>query len=173
MAAVFAFKCRTCGAIHEGSPSFAFESPRQYASLSVEQKATIAKISSDLCTITHGESTDYFIRAVLEVPIHGLSEPFLWGVWVSLSEKSFRRYVDTYDKPVKGDGFFGWVCNIPRAYPSAHSRAADVNVQLEGQRPKVILHRNDPEHDQWVLDQVNGISFARAQEIAELARHEA
>lgn len=147
--------------------------PDQYACLSEEQRAVMGKISRDFCTITHEEGTDYFIRAVLEVPIHGVAEPFLWGVWVSLSEKSFTRYVETYVSPVEGDGFFGWVCNAISAYPYEGSRAADVVVQLGGQRPKVVLHRRDPEDDSLVIDQVHGISVARAQQIAERAFHEA
>jgi hypothetical protein len=173
MAAIFAFKCTCCGEMHEGSPSIAFKAPDQYACLSDEQKSSMGKLSSDFCTITHEEGTDYFIRAVLEVPIHGIDEPFLWGVWVSLSEKSFRRYVETYDEPVEGDRFFGWVCNKPRAYPWESSRPADVNVQLGGQRPKVVLHRGENESDPLVLGQCNGISVARAQEIAESSLHAA
>ena len=173
MAAIFAFRCSRCGDVHEGSPSIAFSAPDHYASLTDEQKATLGKLSSDFCTITHERGTDYFIRAVLEVPIHGIEEPFLWGVWVSLSEKSFRRYYDTYDDPVEGDGFFGWLCNAPSVYPHEGSRPADVSVQLGGRRPKVVLHRSGAETDQFVLDQIHGISVARAQELAERLRHEA
>ena len=173
MAAIFAFKCTCCGEIHEGSPSVAFRAPDQYASLSDEQKSTMGRLSSDLCTISHDEGTDYFIRAVLEVPIHGVEEPFLWGVWVSLSKESFDRYQETYDEPVEGDGFFGWLCNTLEAYSWKESRAADVYVQLGGQRPKVVLHRSDPDTDPLVIDQANGISVARAQQIAERSLHEA
>jgi len=172
MAAIFAFKCTCCGEIHEGSPSVGYRMPDQYASLSEEQRAAMGRISSDICTITYEEGTDYFIRAVLEVPIHGVEEPFLWGVWVSLSEKSFTRYVETYDNPVEGDGFFGWVCNAIPAYPFEGSRPADVRVQLGGQRPTVVLHRRDDEIDPLLKDQVLGISVARAQQIAERAFHE-
>ena len=173
MASIFAFKCNCCGEIHEGSPSIAFKAPDQYATLSDAQKVAMGKLSSDFCTITHEEGTDYFIRAVLEIPIHGVVDPFLWGVWVSLSEKSFQRYRDTYDEPVEGDGFFGWLCNTPDVYPSDASRPSDVHVQLGNQRPKVVLHRSDADTDQFVLDQVNGISVARAQQLAERALHEA
>ncbi|APW36689.1 hypothetical protein RD110_05355 [Rhodoferax koreense] len=173
MAAIFAFKCTCCGDIHEGSPSVGYRMPDQYTCLNEEQRASMGKISSDFCTIKHEEGTDYFIRAVLEVPIHGVEEPYLWGVWVSLSERSFNRYVETYDSPVEGDGFFGWVCNAIPAYPYDGSRAADVVVQLGGQRPKVVLHRGDPEDDPLVVDQVHGISVSRAQQIAEWAFHEA
>lgn len=171
MAAIFAFKCSCCGDIHEGSPSIAFRAPDHYASLSDEQKASIGELSSDFCTITHDDGTDYFVRAVLEVPIHGIEEPFLWGIWVSLSQKSFERYYETYEAPVEGEGFFGWVCNDISVYPYASYRPADVVVQLGGQRPKVILHTGDPEDDQLVMDQTEGISVARAQELAEKAMH--
>src|SRR5262245_35105893 len=109
MAAIFAFRCSCCGKVHEGSPSFGFNAPDQYASLSDEQKERMGTLTEDFCTITHEEGTDRFIRAVLEIPIHGVEEPFLWSVWVSLSEKSFNRYKETYDAPVEGEGFFGWV----------------------------------------------------------------
>ncbi|MGQ3053724.1 MAG: DUF2199 domain-containing protein [Roseateles sp.] len=172
MAAIFAFKCSCCGEIHEGSPSIGYRMPDQYASLSDEQRVSMGKIDSDFCTVTHDEGTDYFIRAVLEVPIHGVEEPFLWGLWVSLSEKSFRRYAETYDDPVEGDGFFGWVCNAIPAYPFGESRPADVVVQLGRQRPTIVLHRGEPEDDPLVIDQVHGISISRAQQLAERAFHE-
>lgn len=171
MAAIFAFTCTCCGKLHEGSPSFSFDAPWQYASLSEAQKESMAKLSSDFCTITHGEGTDYFIRTVLEIPIHGVTEPFAWGVWVSLSEKSFRRYVETYDDPVAGDGFFGWVCNKLPVYAHERALAADVIIQTGGRRPKLYLHHGSESDDQVVLDQLNGISIARAQELAERAQH--
>lgn len=172
MAAIFAFKCSCCGEIHEGSPSIGYRMPDQYSSLSEEQRATMGRLSDDFCTITHDDGVDHFIRAILEVPIHGVEEPFLWGVWVSLSKKSFDRYVDTFNKPVDGDGFFGWVCNEIPAYPHDESRPADVWVQLGRERPKVVLHRPDGDiRDPLVTDQMQGISVARAQEIAEQAFH--
>lgn len=171
MAAIFAFKCSCCGEIHEGSPSFGFRMPDQYACLSEAQRAAMGALTEDLCTITHEDGTDRFIRAVLEVPIHGFQEPFLWGIWVSLSEKSFNRYVDTYGDPVEGDGFFGWVCNEISVYPFGESRPADVRVQLGRARPTVMLHHSDGTRDPLVVDQVYGISMARAQELAERVMH--
>lgn len=129
----------------------------------------MGKLSEDFCVIKYDEGTDYFIRAVLEVPILGVEEPFLWGVWVSFSEKSFKQYWDTYEDPQEGEGFFGWVCNEIPVYPYSSSRPADVVVQGGRQRPKVLLHRGDPEDDPLVIDQVNGISIERAQQLAEKA----
>lgn len=172
MAAIFAFTCRCCGEVHEGSPSFAYNEPAPYASLSEEQKKTIAKIDSDLCVIQGAERTDYFARAVLEVPIIGAAEPFTWGVWTSLSEKSFNRYVETYDHPVVGENFFGWVCNRVPFYPvPAATFAADVYVQPGGTRPKLVLRDVRNEGHPLIIDQREGISIARAQEIAEQVMH--
>src|SRR5690348_16292323 len=89
MAGVFAYTCTCCGKRHEGSPSFGFDAPHQYASLSAEQKLAMGELSSDLCTITHNGEVDRFIRTVLEIPIVGAQDPFMWGVWVSLSDKSY------------------------------------------------------------------------------------
>lgn len=171
MAGIFAFKCSCCGEIHEGSPSFGLQAPDQYVSLSEEQKTRIATLSSDVCTIVHGGEADHFIRAMLEIPIVGVAEPFLWGVWVSLSEKSFNRYRETYESPVAGEGFFGWVCNEIKLYPYDKPRPSDVIVQPGRNRPKVVLHRADTEDDPLVIDQTHGVSVARAQELAERARH--
>jgi hypothetical protein len=173
MTAIFKFQCSSCGEIHEGSPSFGFSAPDPYTSLSDEQKALMATLTGDFCTITHEEVTDRFIRAVLEVPIHGVENPFLWGLWVSLSEKSFNLYRETYEDPVAGEGYFGWVCNQIALYPYEHPRPTDVIVQAGRDRPKLLLHRGEPEADPLVVDQVHGISVARAQELAELALHQA
>lgn len=129
-------------------------------------------LTEDFCTITHDDGIDRFVRAVLEIPIHGVEQPFLWGVWVSLSEKSFNRYRETYNVPVEGEGYFGWVCNTISLYPYEKSRPADVVVQGGRARPRVVLHRGEPEDDPLVIDQVDGISVGRAQELAERALHE-
>ncbi len=172
MAAIFAFKCSCCGELHEGSPSFAFQAPDPYTWLTDEQKQDIGRLSDDLCVIRHTERTDYFVRAVLEIPIHGVSEPFVWGVWVSASQQSFERYVQTFDTPLEGDGFFGWLCNRINLYPAEQSRSADVFIQLGGFRPKVVLHSTVNETDQLAVDQLSGITVERAQYLAEKAMHQ-
>lgn len=172
MAAIFAFKCSCCGELHEGSPSFAFQAPDPYTWLTDEQKQDIGQLSDDLCVIRRVERTDHFVRAVLEIPIHGVDEPFVWGIWVSASQQSFERYGQTFDSPAEGDGFFGWLCNQIDLYPTGHSRPADVYIQLGGLRPKVVLHSTANDADQLVIDQLSGITVERAQYLAEKAMHQ-
>lgn len=171
MAAIFAFTCSRCAEVHEGSPSFGFDAPDHYNDLSDADKASMATLSSELCTITDGETTDRFVRAVIEVPIQGVEEPFLWGVWVSLSEKSYARYLETADDPVAGEAFFGWVCNRIAVYPWSQPRPANVVVQPRGERPLVMLHARDTPDDPLAQDQAQGISIARAQQLAERVLH--
>ena len=47
--------------------------------------------------------------------------PFLWGVWVSLGQKSFDRYVETYDHPDTTDSYFGWLCTYLPYYECLRS----------------------------------------------------
>ena len=171
MAALFAYKCRKCDEMHEGSPSFAFDAPAPYRRLSEQEREEWAELTDDLCVIAHPEGTQYYVRAILEVPIHGVQEPFLWGIWVSASEASFHRYLDSYDKPPEDTIFFGWLSNLIGVYPTQKSRPADVHIQTDGTRPRVVLHQSADADDALVRDQQEGISRERAQQLAEQCLH--
>ncbi|MFN8431059.1 MAG: DUF2199 domain-containing protein [Spirosomataceae bacterium] len=89
--------CSKCGKEHEELPSIAFDSPFYYENLNIEDKKSIAKLTDDLCVISHPEQTDRFIRAVLHQKINDDCLTLDYGVWVSLSEKSYQDYLDNYD----------------------------------------------------------------------------
>ena len=167
MAAIFSFKCSKCGQLHEGSPSFSFDAPAPY----LEQSEEIRKngnLGTDLCEYKDEHGEHYFIRAVLEIPIHGANEPFLWGAWVSLSEKSFMRYVETYDAPDPNDSFFGWFCNHLPGYEDTYALKAQVHPRKDGIRPYIELEATS---HPLAVDYHNGLTVARAQEIAETVMH--
>jgi hypothetical protein len=171
MAAIFAFRCKSCGEVHEGSPSFGYDTPWHYARLSEEEKKALAQISPDCCKITYEDQTDHFLRAVLEIPIHGIDEPFLWGVWVSVSERTFLRYSDTAEDPDGSDSYFGRVCNRLPYYPDTIGLRTNVRPRKGGLRPFLELHRSDQDHP-LVHDLYSGITIRKAQEIAELITHD-
>ncbi len=173
MSAIFAYRCECCDEVHEGSPSFGFAAPAYYEWLTDEQKASCGWITDDLCTVTLEGETSFFIRAVLEIPIHGVSEPFIWGVWVSVSENSYRRYVETRSAPADGDGCFGWLANDIPSYPSDGSVAVDVYFQTEGLRPIAELQKGRCDGHALLTDQIHGITPMKAQAIAESMLHPA
>lgn len=163
MPPIFTFKCSSCGETHEGAPSFSFTSPIQYTELTDAEKAD-AHLGADLCYI--GE--ERFIRVCLEVPIVGIEQPFIWGVWVSLSQPNFERYRDTYDQPVESDEYFGWFCNRLPFYPNTLNLKTLVHPRTGGIRPWLeVEETNHP----LSIDFCEGITIARAQEIAEYAMH--
>lgn len=167
MAGIFSFKCSTCGEVHEGSPSFAFRAPDPYLEQTKEVQEA-GKLSSDLCRYEDEDGVHYFIRVCLEVPIHGVTEPFLWGVWVSLSEKNFARYVETYDHPDTSDCYFGWLCNYLPYYPNTYALQTQVHPRDGNARPYIELDETD---HPLSVDFREGINIEKAQEIAEQITH--
>lgn len=167
MAAIFAFRCSTCSQMHEGSPSFGFRAPDSY----LEQPKSIqdsGRLTSDLCEYEDEDGQHFFVRGCVEVPIHGIGDPFLWGIWTSLSEQSYRRYVETYQKPDTEDRFFGWLCNRLPFYPNTYEMKTHVHPRSDGIRPAVVPEKS--EHP-LSIDFYEGISIWRAQQIAEVALH--
>lgn len=167
MAAIFSFKCSSCSQLHEGSPSFAFRAPDPY----LEQTELVQKaggLGGDTCWYEDADGMHYFIRVCLEVPIHGVSEPFLWGVWVSLSKTNFDRYVETYSAPELTDRYFGWFCNYLPYYPNTYGLKAHVRLRSDQLRPCIEL---EPSSHPLAIDFHQGISIAKAQEIAESIYH--
>jgi len=167
MAGIFSFRCSCCGKIHEGSPSFGYKAPDTYLEQPAEIKEAGA-LSGDLCQYEDEDGPHYFIRVCLEIPIHGVDQPFVWGVWVSLSKQSFDRYIETYDSPDTNDQYFGWLCNSLPFYPETFPMKTQVHPRGNNTRPYIELEEND---HPLAIDFHNGITISRAQEIAEIAAH--
>ncbi len=167
MAAIFSFKCSCCGEFHEGSPSFGFRAPDPYLEQS-EEIQDKGELGSDLCFYEDEDGIHYFARVVLNVPIIGVQEPFLWGVWVSLSKESYDHYIETYDNPDMERIYFGWFSNYLPWYSNTYALATDVFHRNGGDRPYLELHEVENE---LYNDFKNSISIEKAQEIAEKCMH--
>ena len=88
---MFRFTCTACGEVHEGMPAFGWPHPIYYTAVPEEERAARCVLTSDMCMI---DGEDFFVRGCIEIPVHGQDESFSWGVWTTLSEKSFREYED-------------------------------------------------------------------------------
>lgn len=155
------FTCSTCGKTHAAWPAIAFDSPDNYHQLSDADKATIATISSDFCTITHGDQTDRFIRVTLTQPVNDHCEDLDYGLWVSLSEKSFGDYSDNYNNPDYEAQYFGWLCSSIPGYEFPDSIPTTVRTRSGNQRPAIFPHKNF-DHP-FVRDFYNGIPKEEAE----------
>ena len=139
-----------------------------YEQLSDTEKRSIGKLTDDLCEIAHTDNTDYFARAVLELPIHGVEDPFVWGVWVSLSQKSFEKYTSTWGEHEDSDSYFGWFSNRLPFYPDTINLKTNVRPRNGGLRPLIELQ---PSNHPLAVHFQNGMTIQEAQQIAEAAMH--
>lgn len=104
----------------------------------------------------------------MEVPIAGAPEPFLWGIWVSLSERSFADYTAGLKSGQFDGPYFSWLGNILPGYPSPVGLKAQTFPQPGNDRPLVRLEVSDHELSQ---DFHNGMAAERAQAIFEMMLH--
>jgi hypothetical protein len=106
------------------------------------------------------------------LPIEGHDEPFVYGVWSSLSEASFERIYKLWEDPRRTEepAYFGWLSNQIPGYPDTLNLPADVVTDDLGLRPQILLH--DGEHP-LVAEQRAGITFERAVELDQLNLHSA
>ncbi len=156
------YTCSECGELHSNWPALAYSSPDSYNGLTEEEKKLMAEISSDFCIINHENQTDRFIRVSLTQLVLNAEEDLDYGLWVSLSEKSYNDYKANFNNENHEVEYFGWLCNEIPDYESTFSIPMTVVTQKGNQRPKIFPHRN---HDHnFVRDFYNGISSHEAQE---------
>jgi hypothetical protein len=160
--------CASCGEEHVGLPlDFAFDEPSYWDGEREEGDF----LDPDVCVWTDDAGARcFFVRGVLEIPVHGLEERFAYGVWGSLSADSFGRLIDVWDDPgrVEEPPYFSWLSNSIPGYPETLSLPADVVTRTPELRPAIVLH--DGDHP-LVREQREGITPDRVREIASLLMH--
>ena len=135
------FTCSSCGQEHDlDELSFGADAPAQWDILRPEERVK-SFLGSDLCVIESEEGKSRYLRGCLEIPIRGTSRPYAWGVWVSLSEKSFEEVEGTWDDPerVKRGPYFGWLCTPIPDYPDTMYLKTQVHQRPPGTRPFIEL----------------------------------
>ena len=80
--------CSRCGEIHSGMPGYSFDAPWPWFIIPEKEGVSRGTLTTDYCIL---RNEDFFIRAYLEIPVIDHVEPFIRGVWVSLSRQNFER----------------------------------------------------------------------------------
>ncbi len=154
------FVCSVCGETHDGLPARVFHYPDLWLDLS-EAEREAGKVDSDLCMTPQRE---FFVRAVMKLPLIGGPEPtFEFGVWGSLSETNFQRYVETYDDPdqSKLGPMFSYLSNEIRAFPDSYALPGELIPRDDG-RPLFVL---EPANHPLAIAQTQGVAFSKVLEI--------
>ncbi|MGH7023376.1 MAG: DUF2199 domain-containing protein [Caulobacteraceae bacterium] len=150
--------CSECGQVHEGLPVVAMKSPAAWDEATPEERDKDFVLTSDTC-VWKGEH--FFVRCVLEIPVSDRPETFDFGVWSTLSEANFGRYVKDFNssKLVYTDPMFGWFSNQPPGYPDTLNLKCHVHPRSDGLRPLLELDATD---HLLAVQQRSGISFSEA-----------
>ena len=156
------FNCSVCGQVHEGFPALGFDAPYFYHNLSDKDKEEIAELSDDFCIIRHPDQTDRFIRVVLNQKIIDFPETLQYGVWVSLSEKSFNDYKEHYNSTDHLTTYFGYLSNQLPSYDNTLSIKTNVETAADNNRPEIFPH-DDQMDNPFVRDYFEGISREEAE----------
>ena len=84
---MFRFKCTSCDEWHEGMPTFGADAPLYLYGIPAEEGTSRCVLEADTCVV---DQEHFFVRGCLEIPVQDETEPFIWGVWISLSRKSSK-----------------------------------------------------------------------------------
>lgn len=156
------YTCSNCGQVHDEWPALAFDSPTSYNVLPESMKDEIGELTRDFCIVRHPDQTDRFIRGTLTIKVVDHCEDLEYGIWVSLSEKSFQDYSDNFKNPDHEAKYFGWLSNdIPEYEVSDASIPTTVFTRKGGLRPEIVPHE-DFDHP-LVRDYYEGITKAEAE----------
>ncbi len=174
------FVCATCGRFHNALPMCygpkAPEAWHQIAETShLGQKALHhlrrffgwRQLSSDQCVI---DNKHYFVLGRIEIPVVGRDEQFVWLAWVSLSQKNFSRACELWDKAGRENEppYFGWLSSALPYEPSTLNLKVNLHTRPVGERPFIEL---EPTEHPLAVEQREGISLAKVQQIAERLIH--
>ena len=129
--------------------------------MSNEEKAKIANISSDFCVIQYPDQTDRFIRTTMTVQINDVCEDLDYGIWVSVSEKTFNEYENDFNTNSEEKTYFGFICNEIVDYKeSTLGLHVNIETRKNGKRPLILPHQAN---HQLVIDFENGITIKEAE----------
>ncbi|WP_376768299.1 DUF2199 domain-containing protein [Paenibacillus alginolyticus] len=162
--------CSCCGKRHDELPmSYGSNAPYYWFQSKPEERDVRFDLNSDLCIM---DDEHYFIRGNIEIPVFEEKQVFTWDVWVSLSKDNFNKAVSTWSKSGREkelEPMFGWLStSIPCYSVETMNLKTMVNIRKVGIRPYIEL---EPNEHPLALEQRNGISIKRVQEIAEHLLH--
>ena len=161
---MFRFKCTACDQWHEGMPTCGADAPLYFYSIPAEERDRRCVLDTDTCVV---DQEYFFVRGCLEIPVHGEAEPFVWGVWVSLSKNHFDQFIACFEASRRSHigPFFGWLSAEFPFYPSVEKLKTLAHLRDNGLRPYIEV---EPTDHPLAVEQRNGID---ADKVVEFYAH--
>jgi hypothetical protein len=162
------YRCGRCGEVHDQLPlHYGFHAPASWYAVPEGERSQRCLLSSDQCII---DNEFFFVVGNLELPVVESGERFSWDVWVSLSGRNFARACELWERPGRESEppYFGWLNSSIPGYPEASGLKTLVHTRAVGVRPRIEL---EPTDHPLAVEQREGITWERVQEIAEIVLH--
>ena len=161
------FWCSCCGQWHDEMPMDFVYPPPQSLVGTRENPLPGATITSDWCITGDRE---YLVRCCLNLPVIDGPRAFSYGVWSSVSEKSFHRIMELWNDARCAEElpYFSYLLINIGGYPKTWGLEATLVTHSVTDRPLLYLAPSD---HPLAVEQREGITIARAQEIAEQMLH--
>lgn len=162
------FHCVTCGSFHDELPMcLGSPAPAAWFDIPTGDRDHRAQLSSDQCVI---DNQHFFLLGRIELPVRDSPDPFVWLTWVSVSESNFARAGELWGTEGRESEppYFVWVQSVLPYQGGTLSLKGELITRPVGQRPLVML---EPSDHPLSVEQRNGITLARVQEIVENALH--
>jgi len=155
--------CSCCGEQYDTLPfAYALDEPDLWRSVPEGERPYRGVLGTDSCVI---DAKNYFIRGRIVIPVIGSKDPFIWGTWASVSQKSFERFGQLWDVAIRENepplpGQLG--SDIP-IYPATSDLKCNIVMKNARRRPSFELEATD---HPLAIEQRNGITIDRVKEIA-------
>jgi hypothetical protein len=161
------WKCHVCGIAYEADPlCFGIDAPWRALVPTADFDQRV-ELTRDQCVV---DRKTFFIRGLIEIPIHGHAKSLSFAVWSSLSEESFCHMTDRWESSARASDppYFGWLCSPIPAYPSTIHLKLSVQSRPPGFTP---LFTTELTNHPLAIDQHSGISITRWHELAHRLLH--
>ncbi|WP_394841325.1 DUF2199 domain-containing protein [Pendulispora brunnea] len=130
------YQCAVCRSVHVDLPDIGADKPDSWWDVPEEQRERRVQLTSDTCII---DNEHFFIRGVIEIPIHHEPGRFGFGVWVSQKKENFEHYLQNFDSDEIGP-FFGWLCTSISYYPGGTLHLKTMaHFRGKGLRPLIMV----------------------------------
>ena len=150
------YVCSCCGQTHDDLPDVGFDRPVYAHDVPEDERGKRVRLGSDLCVV---DDEHYFVRGLVEIPVHGHPETLGVGVWVSQKRDNFEAYKEHFDSAEIGP-FFGWLSN---AFDFGGEPALNLRTMAhfrgDGLRPNIEV---EPTDHPLAVAQRGGISLDEA-----------
>lgn len=166
-------KCTCCGREMMGTPnSFSMSAPWPKWSAAPDDPISDrdfkrrVKLTADTCIV---DEQLFWVRGVIELPIIGAEEPFMWGVWASIHPDAFADMQRRLDTPGRENDppTFGWLLSeIPGYDLTTELLKVMVHTRPVGLRPWFEV---EPGSHLLATEQTEGISIERWHRLVDAA----